>query len=156
MRILKKATPKEIIGVMPPILEETWLYNISGTATGFEVIQSQDKGPSVRLMGEFAVAIISTGEYCISPECFLPAGMGELIRDRMVPKGTDPEDYDDCPKTPASFDLQVGIRPATRKDPVKPYEFVVRTFNDEETVKENPLMRRLMGAPAIKALPPSK
>ena len=155
MRIIRKATPKEIIGEMPSVTEETWLYNISGTATDFEIVESENKGDSTRLLGNFAVVIISTGEVCVSGQCFLPAGIGELVASRMRSKVNDPEN-DTPTKIPATFDFQVGIRPATRKDPVKPYEYVVRAFGESAKLEDNPLMKRLLAAPkTVKALPPA-
>jgi hypothetical protein len=151
--ILRKISPKTVMGEMTKPTQETWLYRVFGTVVSAEIDSKNSAfGEYARLIGEFQAIRFDTGEQFSSGECFLVAGIGEMIAARLAKNA-------DGGETPSAINIvfDIGYRPDNRKNSQTGYEFMIRN-PDEQTEQQKQAILAVMSLPlppGLKTLPPA-
>jgi len=122
MEILRKVSPKTVMGKVERPTKATKLYTVIGVAHRTRRGDG-DNGPWVSLIGRFEAVNIITGEVYSAPQCFLPKPMDEVLAfqlEEMEPM-TDSDgkvllDADDNERTKrvtdsVQFAFEISVKP---------------------------------------------
>lgn len=140
MEILKKLTPKTILGGKPEKpAQASDLFTIYGKATGVKTGEST-YGPWAAILGQFEAVKADTGEVYFSTVAILPEPMNSAIVDR-VKSGKDGEEV--------RFAFVIGIKPA---DTATGYEYTTKPLQ-EPTADDGLNDLRALAQKHVPALP---
>lgn len=144
--LVRKLSPDTILGTdRKRPAEAVYLYRIAGRVSSFETGSTQ-YGEYTELIGDFQAMRFDTGESFVGNNCFLPAGIGELIASKLKQN----------PGAAIDFVYDVGLKPAksTKPEDANKYEYIVS--NPADDGKSNPLFQTMIKLPpprGVKQLP---
>jgi len=135
--LIKKISPKTIIGKIAIPEKATALFTVIGICNGLKTGQST-YGDWMALTGQFEAMNLETGEASVAPQVFLPEPLNGLI----AAKVRTPDENGQ----PVSirFAVEVGVKPAKT---ATGYEYTVRELVD--STDNDPLadLRKALPAP---------
>lgn len=135
--LIKKISPKTVVGDVTPPEKPTALFTVIGIASGIKSGPSP-YGEYVALTGQFEAMNLETGEQYVAPICFLP----DPLQGMIVAQLRTPDENGKM--VTVQFGVEVGVRAAKS---ATGYEYTVRELVEAD--RNDPLADLRKALPAL-------